>query len=181
MVMPSLIHCTFLIDAYKFTHDKFYLTIFELAWQKFEELIQGSTLDFFPERLDSGNFVPQPDLKCDDKPQPTVECDQGVFLDIIVSAYLATVSAGQPVQSFLLKAESLADKIMNYRSQGIRFYDLNDGLINESCIRGTLARNTLRKISLHFSEENLIINILQGNSLIIELSVPTIVGNCIYG
>ncbi len=119
-----------LIDAYKFTHDKFYLTIFELAWQKFEELIQGSTLDFFPERLDSGNFVPQPDLKCDDKPQPTVECDQGVFLDIIVSAYLATVSAGQPVQSFLLKAESLADKIMNYRSQGIRFYDLNDGLID---------------------------------------------------
>jgi hypothetical protein len=111
--------------------------------------------------MDPGNLVP-----------PHIKCDQAVFLDIIVSAYLATVSAGQPKQSLLLKAESLADKIITYKSQGVQLYDLHDGLIDQSCIRLAQARNTLRRIILHFSEENLMISILQGNSLIIELSVP---------
>jgi hypothetical protein len=137
-----------LIAAYEFTHDDFYLRLFDRAWQHFEALAQShpELSGLFPDNLDSGNLAQGP---------PVIETLQEAFLDVIVSAYLATVNAGTPLAGYLTKAKDVADKIIAAHKAGKDYYFLYNGLLGRSLLRIARAAGTLRRITINLFESNI--------------------------
>jgi hypothetical protein len=143
-----------LIEAYRFTHDIFYLNIFDQAWNLFAELAVSVKLGgFFPKLVDSGTLPAE----------PVQEKLQEVFLDVIVTAYLATMDAGQPRANYLTNAEDFAAKIIAAHNGGADYYALYNGILGRALLRLALAKGTLRRVSISLNEDNITTLIFSSN------------------
>jgi hypothetical protein len=151
-----------LIEAYRFTHDNFYLRTFNQAWKHFEDLAQDG---FFLQSLKSGDIDPDPNAS-------GIEENQDAFLDVIVTAYLATMEAGNPQQDYLNIAREFADRIMEAHVGGKNYYVNAHGLVGKAYLGLALAEGTLRRVSIHLSEEGLRLIFQQVGSSDFQIQVP---------
>lgn len=142
-----------LLEAYRFTHDPFYLEIFDQAWQQWKKLA-AQLGGLFPERMENG-ALPTPPVpgKCwASHPAPdNVECYQEFFLNVIVSAYQLTVAVQAPRLDYLADAQTLANKIQTERQAGQAYYQHAHGILGGALVRLTLAQGGLRRIGLNLT------------------------------
>lgn len=143
-----------LIEAYRITHDEFYLDIFDKAWNFFKESEIYTNYGLFPSRIESGSVPSQ--IQSGSGVSDNIDTGQDVFLDIIVRAYNATVEAGNPRPQYLDDAEALADRIIEeYNTssgQPPLYFNLSNGIVIGAFLRLALARGTLRRIEINFSQ-----------------------------
>lgn len=126
-----------LLEAYRYTHDPFYLEIFDQAWQQWKK--QADQLNgLFPERMEHG-VLPTPD---------NVEHYQEFFLNVIVSAYQLTVVTQTPRPDYLADAQALANKIQAEHQAGQAYYQHAHGILGGALVRLALAQGGLRRIGL---------------------------------
>ncbi len=140
-----------LLEAYRFTHDPFYLDIFDQAWSQLMSLASGLG-GLFPHTIENGNLpMPPVPKKCwDPKYAPdNVECNQEFFLDVIINAYRATAEAGQPSARYLAAAETVANKILAEHDAGNDYYILAHGILGGALVRLARAKGTLRRIRIN--------------------------------
>lgn len=143
-----------LLEAYRYTHDSFYLDIFDQAWQQWKRLA-AQLGGLFPERMENG-ILPTPPIpsKCwVSHPAPdNVECYQEFFLNVIVSAYQLTVAAQAPRPDYLVDAQTLADKIKAKHQAGRDYYQHAHGVLGSALVRLALAQGKLHRIGLNLSD-----------------------------
>lgn len=149
-----------LVYAYSFSHDEFYMDIFDKAWGKYRELAGDARLGgFFPERVVGGELVEEVVPEVEEEVVKINTCwdlgmnvgdqwvkrdpSQSFFLDILIRAWQATVDAGRPRENYLIEAREFANRIIAIaeanceRAEGMPF------------LRLALASGTLRRI--HFT------------------------------
>lgn len=134
-----------LIEAYRFTHDHFYLDIFDQAWQTFKRLA-NSLGGLFPVQIVNGALPASPVPNKCSKVQfgpDNVECSQEFFLDVIVSAYCATLTAGQPCAVYLEDAKALANKLLAEATDGNHYDEPSHGVLGGALVRLAQAQGTL--------------------------------------
>jgi hypothetical protein len=142
-----------LLEAYRFTHDPFYLALFDQAWQQWKKLADQLG-GLFPGHMENGALSPTPvPSKCwKSHPAPdNVECYQEFFLDVIVHAYLVTVTAKAPRPDYLTDALTLAGKIQAEHQAGRAYYNHAHGIIGGAFVRLAQAQGTMHRIVLKLS------------------------------
>jgi len=145
-----------LIEAYRFTHDNFYLDIFDQAWGQLKHLASGVGL--FPDTIENGNLpLPPVQNKCwgSTYAPDNIECYQEFFLDVIVNAYQATVGAEQPRADYLADAEVVANKILAEHKAGNDYYVDGHGILGGALVRLARAKGTLRRIGINLVEDTI--------------------------
>jgi len=163
-----------LLEAYRYTHDSFYLDLFDQAWQQWKKLADQLG-GLFPKRMENG-VLPTPPIPSNcwgSHPAPdNVECYQEFFLGVIVSAYQLTLAAQAPRPDYLVDAQTLADKLKAEHQAGQDYYQHTHGILGSALVRLALAQGKLRRIGLNLSGGPVTkLSIQHANEEMIEIAV----------
>jgi hypothetical protein len=175
-----------LVEAYRATADMFYLDLLMQAWGTFRSASGAAELGgLFPAQmrhgaLDSGGGCTRiGQLRPTDdqgRPAPPAYCyaeRQEMFLDVIVSAYRATVTTGAPRADILSAAITCAERLKAAYDDGTpEVYLPHGGEVERAYIGLAIAQGTLRRMEGQLSEANVTLVLESSATGVTEIDVP---------
>jgi hypothetical protein len=179
---PSLIYADakintlrMLVQGYQFTHDGFYLDLFEAAWNGLYDPTATITEDTTLPGLLLRRTIPS-QIQAGAVPAGTLtDASQDVYLAILVDAYRASRDAGAPRPSLYNKATAFAgelqDRVTAHPDWAGSLYQGYNGIAGSAYMRLARAPGTLRRITLNLLASGETLTFRQGATVLLTLPV----------